>query len=81
MTAPVPERTPPVTDRARARGEPAQSPHRSPNDMLAPSAAAPQTPGAPGLAGELPSEPVTHRRTPAAQNPERSEHWFPPVSD
>lgn len=60
---------------------PAHSAERAKNDMLAPSAAAPRTPGAPGMAGELPSEPVTHRRKPAEQNPVGSQHWFPPVTD
>jgi hypothetical protein len=61
--------------------DPAHSSERAPNDMLPPSAAAPQAPGTPGLAGELPSEPITHRRKPEEQNPVPSEHWFPPVSD
>lgn len=60
---------------------PAHSTVRAKNSMLAPSAAAPRTPGAPGIAGEFPSEPVTHRRTPAEQNPTPSQHWFPPVTD
>jgi hypothetical protein len=69
-------------DKEHARmTQPAHSLTRAPNDMLPPSAAAPQTPGSPGMAGEVPSEPVTHRRTPVAQNPQPSERWFPPVSD
>jgi hypothetical protein len=91
MTAPSRQPTPPIAERApegresdgkRSRmTQPAQSPDRSPNDMLAPSAATPEAPGAPGLAGEFLDDPVTHRSTPAEQRPKPSDRWFPPVSD
>jgi hypothetical protein len=92
MTAPSRQPTPPVTPDAPADGDyddgrrehmtnPAQSPHRSPNDQLPPSAATPDAPGRPGLAGEFQSDPITHRRTPVEQHPEPSNRWFPPVSD
>lgn len=60
---------------------PAQSPSRSPADLLSPSAANPDAPGTPGMASEVPSDAATHRDKPAQQRPASSEHWFPIVDD
>ena len=92
MTAPSRQPTPPIEPSAPAGGDytdgrrehmtnPAQSPDRSPNDLLSPSAATPDAPGRAGLASDFINTPVTHRESPPEQRPEPSERWFPPVSD